>query len=154
MVARIQRVVGEKTANHTVLAVRQLRSGDLVVHMDSTAGKKEMETRTGWAESIAPSAVVRKRTWPVIVHGVKVRDYQLEAWGKHAKRIEKENTKRIPNLKIQGMRWLRRINKGDFALLIIEVDSAEQANRLINEGVVMEYDLKLVERYDASCRIT
>jgi hypothetical protein len=113
-----------------------------------------METRTDWAESIAPSAVVRKRTWPVIVHGVKVRDYQLDIWGKHAKRIKKENTKRIPNLKIQGMRWLRRINKGDFAPLIIEIDNAEQANRLINEGVVIEYDLKSTERYDASYRIT
>jgi hypothetical protein len=154
IVARIQRVVGEKTANHTVLAVRQLRSGDLLVHMDSSAGKKELETRTGWAESIAPSAVVRKRTWPVIVHGVRVRDHQLDVWGKHAKRIEKENTRQIPNLKIQGMRWLRRTNKGDFAPLIIEVDSAEQANRLINEGVVIGFDLKSVERYDASCRIT
>jgi hypothetical protein len=77
-VARIQRVVGEKTANHTILAVRQLRSGDLVVHINSTAGKKKIKTRTGWAESITLSAVIRKRTWPVIVHGVKVRDYQLE----------------------------------------------------------------------------
>jgi hypothetical protein len=79
IVARIQRVVGEKTTNHTVLAVRQLRSGDLSVYIDSSAGKKELETRTGWAESIAPSAVVRKRTWPVIVHGIRVRDYQLDA---------------------------------------------------------------------------
>ena len=123
--------------------------------MDSPAGKKEMETQTGWAaEAIAPSAVVRKRTWPVIVHGVSVRDHQLDAWGKHAKRIEKENSSQIPNLRIQGMRWLRRTNKGDFAPLVIEVDSAEQANRLINEGVIMGYDLKLVERYDAGCRIT
>ena len=91
--ARIQRVVGEKTTNHTVLAVRQLRSSDLIVHIDSSAGKKEIETRTDWAEFIAPSAVVRKRTWPVIVHGVRVRDYQLDAWGKHAKSIEKENTR-------------------------------------------------------------
>jgi hypothetical protein len=52
------------------------------------------------------------------------------------------------------MRWLRRTNKGDFALLIIEVNSVEQANRLINEGVVIEYDLKSVKRYNASCRIT
>lgn len=155
IVARIQRVVGGETADHKVLAVRQLRSGDLIVHMDSAAGKKEMETRTGWAaESIAPSAVVRKRTWPVIVHGVSVRDHQLDAWGKHAKRIEKENARQIPNLRIQGMRWLRRTNRGDFAPLVIEVDSAEQANRLINEGVIMGFDLKSVERYDAGCRIT
>jgi hypothetical protein len=52
------------------------------------------------------------------------------------------------------MRWLRRTNKGDFAPLIIEVDSAEQANRLINEEVVIKYDLKSVKRYNASCRIT
>jgi hypothetical protein len=51
------------------------------------------------------------------------------------------------------MRWLRRINKKDFALLIIKVNSAEQANRLINEEVVIAYDLKSVEHYNASCRI-
>jgi hypothetical protein len=52
------------------------------------------------------------------------------------------------------MRWLRRINKKDFALLIIKVNSAEQANRLINEEVVIAYDLKSVEHCNASCRIT
>jgi hypothetical protein len=46
--------------------------------MDSPAGKKEMETQKSWAEVIAPSAVMRKRTWPVIVYGVRVKDYQLE----------------------------------------------------------------------------
>ena len=41
--ARIQQSVGGQYAAHTVLAVRQLRSGDLVVYMDSSAGKKELE---------------------------------------------------------------------------------------------------------------
>jgi hypothetical protein len=68
--------------------------------MDSPVEKKEIETRIGWVESIALSAVVRKRTWPVIVHGMSVRDHQLDAWGKHAKRIKKENIREIPNLKI------------------------------------------------------
>jgi hypothetical protein len=45
IVGRIQQAAGGKTAGHKVLAVRQLRSGDLVVHMDSPAGKKEMETQ-------------------------------------------------------------------------------------------------------------
>jgi hypothetical protein len=52
------------------------------------------------------------------------------------------------------MRWLKRINRKEFGLLVIEVDSAEQANRLIIEGIVLGYDLNLVERYDAGCRIT
>jgi hypothetical protein len=154
IVGRIQQAAGGNTAGHKVLAVRQLRSGDLVVHIDSPAGKKEMESQKSWAEAIAPSAVVRKRTWPVIVHGVRVKDHQLEAWEKHAKSIVKENAKSVPNLRIRGIRWLRRTNKKEFALLVIEVDSAEQANRLITEGVVIGYDLKLTERYDASYRIT
>jgi hypothetical protein len=37
---------------------------------------------------------------------------------------------------------------------VIKVDSAEQANRLIIEGIVLGCDLKQVKRYDASCRIT
>jgi hypothetical protein len=154
IVARIQQSAGGQHAAHTVLAVRQLRSGDLVVHMDSLTGKKEMERQQSWIGAICPSAVVRKRTWPVIIHGVKMEKYPLDAWEKHARSIEKENIKLSPDLRIQGMRWLRRTNKKEYAPLVIEVNSAEQANRLVNEGVVMGCDLKIVKRYDTSCRIT
>jgi hypothetical protein len=51
------------------------------------------------------------------------------------------------------MRWLKRTNRKKFGPLVIEVDSAKQANRLIIEWIVLEYDLKLVKRYDAGCRI-
>jgi hypothetical protein len=78
-----------------------------------------MENQKSWVEAICPSAVARKRTWPVIIHGVKVQDYQLDAtkdaakdqrdaWKKHATHIEKENTKLAPN---RGMHWLRRTDK-------------------------------------------
>ena len=51
----------------------------MVVYMDSAAGKKEIEKQKSWAEAICPSAVARKRTWPVIVHGVKMENYKLDA---------------------------------------------------------------------------
>jgi hypothetical protein len=47
--------------------------------MDSAAGKKEIEKQKSWAKAICPSAVARKRTWPVIVYGVKMENYQLNA---------------------------------------------------------------------------
>jgi hypothetical protein len=65
--------------SYIVLAVRQLKSSNLVVHMNSAAGKKKMEKQKSWAEVIYLSAVARKRTWPVIVHGVKIKNYQLNA---------------------------------------------------------------------------
>jgi hypothetical protein len=47
--------------------------------MDSSAGKKEMERQRSRVEVICLSAVARKRTWPVIVCGVKMENYQLDA---------------------------------------------------------------------------
>jgi hypothetical protein len=50
---RIQQCAGGKDASHTVLTVRQL-SGDLVIHMDSPAGKKEVESQKSWVEGNLP----------------------------------------------------------------------------------------------------
>ena len=89
-----------------------------------------------------------------MVHGVKVADYPFDAWEKQAKRLTKENEKLHPGLHIQGLRWLTRPDGKDFSTLIVEANSAEYANCIICEGVVLGYDLKIVERYDTKCRIT
>ncbi len=151
---RIQHAAGGSQAAHTVLAVRQLKSGDLAVHMDSAAGKREMEEKKEWIKAIAASAETRKKTWPVMAHGAKVADFPLNEWEKQAKRLCKENAKLHPDLQIRGLRWLSRPDGKNFSTLIIETGSAEQANRMIREGVIMGYDLKSVERYDTRCRIT
>jgi hypothetical protein len=114
-----------------------------------------MESTVDWAKRIAPGAVVKKRTWPVLIHGVRVADYPQGAEEEHARRIEKENEKFHPGLKVLGMRWLGRVEGiKDYAPLVVEVPCAEQANRMIREGVVMQYDLKLAETYDPKCRVT
>jgi hypothetical protein len=60
-----------------------------------------MEATSDWAEKIAPGATVRKRTWPVMVHGVRVADYPREAGEENAKRIEKESARFYRGLKIR-----------------------------------------------------
>jgi hypothetical protein len=150
---RIQAAAGGAQANHTVLAVRQFKSGDLAVHMDSAAGKKEMEEKKEWIKAIAPSAVTRKKTWPIMVHGVRIADLPLDAWEKQVKRLIKENVKLHPSLQIRGLRWLGRTDEKEFSILIIETDSAEQANRMIRKDVIISYDLKFAEKYDFKCRI-
>ena len=68
--------------------------------MDSLAGKKELERQQSWIGAICPSAVARKRTWPVIIHGVKMEKYPLDTWEKHARSMERENIKLSPDLRI------------------------------------------------------
>ena len=72
--------------------------------MDNPAAKKEMETTVDWAKRIAPEAEVKKRTWPVLIHRVRVADYPQGVEEEHARRIEKENEKFHPGLKVLGIR--------------------------------------------------
>lgn len=150
---KIERATRETHAKHRVIAVEKLRSGDLAIYTDSTAAKRDLETDTTWAKTVTPGATVYKRTWPVLIHGVRVADYPPDAWEEHAKRMEKENARLHPGIKILGMRWLGRITQQVHAPLVVEVGQAAQANRMINEGVVIAYDLKIVERYEPKCRI-
>jgi hypothetical protein len=62
--------------------------------------EKKKKKKKSWAEAIYLSAVARKRTWPIIVHGVKMENYQLDAWEEHTRRIEKKNAKLALNLRI------------------------------------------------------
>jgi len=91
----------------------------------------------------------------VLVHGVRVADYPGDAYEENARRIKAENARQHPGLKIKGVRWLGRVEGNrDYAPLVVEVESVEQANRLIREGMVMKYDLKMVETYNSKCRLT
>jgi hypothetical protein len=52
------------------------------------------------------------------------------------------------------MRWLGRVEGiKDYALLVVEVPCAKQANRIIREDVVIRYDLKLAETYDPKSKV-
>jgi hypothetical protein len=52
------------------------------------------------------------------------------------------------------MRWLGRTIKKEYAPLLVEVATVEQVNRLINKGLAIKYDLKIVERFNLKARIT
>jgi hypothetical protein len=57
-------------------------------------------------------------------------------------------------MKVIRTSWLTRPNENRaFSSLIIEVDSASTANRMINEGVIHGCELKTTELYDRSYRI-
>jgi len=155
IIERIKEGAGAAPANRQVVAIRKLPSGDLAVYVDSPAAKKEMESIVDWTNRIALGATVKKRTWPVLIHGVRVTDYPQGAEEEHARRMEKENEKFHPGLRILGMRWLGRVEGiKDYAPLVVEVACAEQANRMIREGLIIQYDLKLAETYDPKSRVT
>jgi len=52
------------------------------------------------------------------------------------------------------MRWLGRATEKEHAPLLIEVSIAEQANYIIDEGLIIAYNLKMVKCFNLKARIT
>jgi hypothetical protein len=66
------------------------------------------------------------------VYGVRVADYPRSAGEKNARRIKIENNRLHPDLKIKDIRWLKHVEREkEYASLIMRIDNAIQANRLI-----------------------
>jgi hypothetical protein len=70
------------------------------------------------------------------------------------KRLIKENEKLHINLQIRGLQWLAKTNDKQFLTFIIKTTNAKQTNRLIHEDIMINYNLKLMKRYDIKCCIT
>ena len=85
---------------------------------------------------------------------MRVASYPITVWEEHAIRIQAENARTHPGLKVVGMRWLGRASEKEYAPLLVEVSTAEQANRLINKGLAIVYNLKIVKRFNLKARIT
>lgn len=81
-----------------------------------------------------------------MIYEIKIADLQLNNWEKQAKRLVKKNAKLHSELHIQNLRWLGRTDDKKFSTLIIETNSAEHANHMICKDIIMNYDLKIVER--------
>ena len=82
-------------------------------------------------------------------------DFPRDAFKENTKLLKKENDHLHPGLKIIDIRWMSKIKrKKNYSSLIIEIVSAEYANYIIIEGVIYRYNLKLIEVYDRTIRVT
>jgi hypothetical protein len=122
--------------------------------MNSRAAKT-LQTESGWMGKIAESAVITRRLYPVIIHGLNRRDLG-EDTDKVKQNIMKENLRTHPSLQIMNARWLRReLPEGKaHAALVAEVTSETMANRLIKEGVVQGFAIKSCEYFEREATVT
>ena len=155
LIERLTRQAGDTQAARGVIAARQLGSGDIIIHVESKTEKDRLEQDTQWTTRIGTSATIKRRTYRVLIHGMRVADFPRDAGQANAKLIEEENKQLHPELNIKSVAWAGRVEGiKDYSSLIVEVSSATQANRMIQRGVVHKYDLKTTELFDRACRIT
>jgi hypothetical protein len=155
IIQRIQEDASTAHASRNIIAARKLPSGDIIIHTNSMQAKSILQTDTDWTSRLCPSATIQKKSFAVVIHGVNTAIFKQEASSSPARLLERQNKTLHPDMKIVHYSWLKKdAEQKQFSSLIVEVDCARTANRMILEGVLLQYELKTVELYDPRSRIT
>lgn len=145
-----------KDAGAQVTGARRLPSGDVRFNSRTENAKDALQQEEGWTKVIAASAKIRKQTYTVIAHGMRVRHIDAANQKRIIAEFKAANADHHQDLDIARIAWPRRTINADklWSSLYIEVTSAETANRLITEVFLDENECKECERFCHDCQIS
>ena len=139
-----------------IRGVSRLISGDLKIHTESLEVKKTLQEKSEWTRKIADSAAIKTRTYSVRVNGVKMEHIKTANQSQAIGYLQTANARLHPDLQIKKIAWSTRAirEKKAFSTLHMEVATAETANRVIAEGLIIDYEIKDCERFTKGCTMT
>jgi hypothetical protein len=140
-----------------VIAAKQLKSGDVVLHTATTAEADTLKsTEEEWVKVLGTTARVIKPTYGVIVHGVRTNKESIDTDNQESaiEKIESENAILHEGAKVAYVGWLTKEGrKKATSSLVVEFTTKFHANRDIREGLVLNAIHHDCVLYDRSCRL-
>lgn len=139
-----------------VITARTLRSGDVQIATTGVEVRQKLEKEQSWLKEIAPSAEVVVASYPVRVHGIKVTRVDISDQKRIIADITKQNERLHNNLQITKIAWPKSALQGKlaYASLLVNAASAEEADRIITEGLVIDHEMKICDRFIPKARVT
>lgn len=139
-----------------VLAARRLPSGDITITADTKETKELLERDSNWLAAIGQAAQVNRRKFTVMVHGMKIASVDCSRQEDAIRQITRQNTHLRDKIEILSLQWPKKaLRRGKTSTcLIVDVATPEQANTLIDEGLLFHSELKECELYHGDCRVT
>jgi len=130
------------------------RPGLLIFRVKTEGSKKILEENDFWTKEVSPNASLRGASYGVVVHGIRVEGMPKDMEKEGAKALTRANKGIHPEVTIEKVEWLTKDSQQKrYASLVVRVASAEVANKLIDEGVCHESDIKTTQFYDPGCRV-
>jgi hypothetical protein len=138
-----------------IASANQLKSGDLSI---KTSGRNEAEAlrqfANDWMSRIGRGASIRLPTYGVLAHGIRTSSMDMEKFEEIRAELLHDNRPFIPNADIKYIGWLSRAALTKAAsTIIIEFTNPEDANKIIDEGLIWQGEAFQCERYDRQCRL-
>jgi hypothetical protein len=157
--SHIERSIEQSRNEHIVkikiVSANQLKSGDLSI---KTATNSEMRTlrefADDWAPRIGHGCTVRNPTYGILAHGIRTSSMDMSKFEDNKRNILLDNKPFIPSADLKYIGWLTRAAPTKSAsTIIIEFTRPEDANKIIDEGLVWQGEVFQCERYERQCRL-
>ena len=151
----IQRSGNESLTGIKVMSSNQLKSGDLSIRATGSTEAQALRAHTSdWVHRIGAGASVRNPTYGVLAHGIRTSTMDMDKFEDVRDNILQDNRPFIPKAEIKHIGWLTRTAPSKSASsVVIEFTKAEDANKIIDEGLVWQGELFQCERYEKQCRL-
>ncbi|KAG7433190.1 hypothetical protein Forpi1262_v007115 [Fusarium oxysporum f. sp. raphani] len=151
----IEQSGNEHIENIKTVSTNQLKSGDLSI---KTATTTEIEVlrqfAEDWEHRLGNGAAVRIPTHGVLVHGIRTSSMDVSGLEDTRDSILQENRPFIPSAEIKYIGWLTRKSTAKAASsIIVEFTRPQDANKIIDEGLIWHGEVFQCELYDRSCRL-
>jgi hypothetical protein len=139
-----------------VVAARRLPSGDVVVTSETRSAREEIQLETSWLKAFGEGAKVKRHVYTVIAHGIRMAHINMGKQEAVIKEIYTQNRQLKEEVEILAVHWSKRSLKLQkrFAPLLIDVAEPEQANRLVDTGLIWDYQLHDCEPFAGDCKTT
>lgn len=142
-------------AADSIIAAHQTKIGDVILHTATVEAREELERIEGWALKVCKSARTLRQTSRVAVHAVRIAAVNDKDQGGAIEGLKAANKRLRPQLEIVRVEWPTFAysptvagTEKKFSSLVVEVVNPETANRLIDEGMVVEGVLLYCTRWE------
>ncbi len=118
------------------------------------SSKKTLKKNNFWIKEILLNACLHKVSFEVVIHEIKIKEMSKNIKKKEIKMLIKINKDIYSKMMIKKIKWLiKKSEQKRYILLMIYIISAEMMNKLINEKICYEINIKITQFYNLSCRV-
>lgn len=151
----IEQSGNEHIENIKTVSTNQLKSGDLSIKTATTSDMEVLrQFAEDWEHRLGNGATVRIPTYGVLVHGIRTSSIDVSQLEDTRDSILQENRPFIPSAEIKYIGWLTRKSAEKAASsIIIEFTRPQDANKIIDEGLIWQGEVFQCELYNRSCRL-
>ena len=125
----------------------------LIFQVKMKNSKKILKKNDFWIKEISLNVSLHEVSFKIVIHEIRIEEMFKDIEKKRAKVLIKINKDIHLKMMIEKVKWFTKNNEQKrYILLMICIVSAEMMNKLIDEKICHEINIKITQFYDLSCR--